>query len=208
MAVGDHAGEGLGDAPGQVLQRHGHGEGLARPAPVHADRQQEQPLHMAHAGPGLMTPPASTMTHGRAGVTRGGEEEAARGMADSGVASAPCWRAWWYYSLARARSTDYFSRSACARRMPVPGGRRVSASRPARLAQASSRARLAGMRGAHDVLFVNGSFSIVTFIAAMPATLGYSARFPTISGRHTMRQVRPGNIQAARARALPAREAA
>ena len=68
MAVGDHAGEGLGDAPGQVLQRHGHGEGFARPAPVHADRQQEQPLHMAHAqGQAMMTPPASSMpTAGRA----------------------------------------------------------------------------------------------------------------------------------------------
>ena len=66
----------------------------------------------------MMTPPASTMTHGRAGVTRGGEEEAARGMADSGVASAPMLAGMVALQpRAGARSTDYFhvphARGAC-----------------------------------------------------------------------------------------------
>src|SRR5690554_1214108 len=41
-AVGDHPGEGLRDAPHEVLQPDGQAEGLARPAAVQAHGQQEE----------------------------------------------------------------------------------------------------------------------------------------------------------------------
>ena len=48
-AVGQHAGERAGDAPGQVLHRQREGEGLARPAAVHRDRLQPQAEAVADA---------------------------------------------------------------------------------------------------------------------------------------------------------------
>jgi hypothetical protein len=66
-----------GDAPGQVLHRHGEGEGLARPAAVHRDRLQPQPEAMAdaHAEGDDAAPHTSTCTidSGAAGAWLGVE---------------------------------------------------------------------------------------------------------------------------------------